>query len=56
MKRLKLLTARQVADLLGVHPTTVWRLTQRLENPLPTVRFGQRITRFGAVALEPALL
>lgn len=42
----RLLTAKQVAELLGVHVSTVWRLTQRLENPLPAVRFGERITRF----------
>lgn len=42
----RLLPAREVAKLLGVHVATVWRLTQRLENPLPVVRFGERITRF----------
>ena len=46
LRRCKLLTAPQVAELLGVHIATVWRLCQRIENPLPVVRFGERITRF----------
>ena len=52
LKRVKLLTAKQVAELLGVHLATVWRLTQRVENPLPVVRFGERITRFRLTEVE----
>ncbi len=52
MRRCKLLTAAQVAELLGVHIATVWRLMQRVENPLPCVRFGERITRFPLAGVE----
>ncbi len=51
-RRCKLLTVYQVAELLGVHVTTVWRLTQRVENALPVVRFGERCTRFRLTDLE----
>ena len=47
-----LLTARQVAEVLGVHVSTVWRLTQRVDDPLPVVRFGERITRFRPCDVE----
>ncbi len=49
---LKLLTARQVAGLLGVHVSTVWRLIQRVENPLKCVHFCERITRFRLADVE----
>ena len=52
MRRVKLITAGQVAELLGVHIATVWRLTQRIDGPLPCVRFGERITRFRLVDVE----
>ncbi len=48
----RLLTATEVAELLGVHVPTVWRMAQRLENPLPAVRFGERITRFRLTDVE----
>jgi excisionase family DNA binding protein len=55
LKDIKLLSAYQVAELLSVHVTTVWRLTQRVENPLPVVRFGGRITRFRLADIEKFL-
>ncbi len=56
LRCVKLLSVRQTADLLGVHVTTIWRLTQRVENPLPVVRFGERITRFRLTDLERFIL
>ena len=50
--RLKLLTARQVADLLGVNPSTVWRWIYRVNNPLPVVRLSDGVTRFRLSAVE----
>lgn len=53
LQRVRLLTARQVAEeILSVHVSTVWRLVQRVENPLPCVRFGERITRFRLSEVE----
>ena len=42
----RLLTARQVASLLAVDTSTIWRWTARIENRLRCVRFGVRCTRF----------
>jgi len=44
--RLKCFTCAQVANMLGVHVATVWRLAARVHDPLPTIRFGKRLTRF----------
>ena len=52
LRRCKLLTAAQVGELLQVDRSTVWRLTQRIENPLPCIRFGARNTRFSLSDLE----
>lgn len=35
-------TARTVADLLGVSTTTVLNLANRAENPLPHIKIGTR--------------
>ncbi len=56
IRGLECLHAKQVAKLLGVHVSTVWRLTQRVENALPVVRFGERITRFRLTDLERFIL
>ena len=52
LRRVKLLTAAQVADLCHVDRSTVWRWTQRVEKELPTVRFGSRCVRFRLVDVE----
>ena len=46
----RLLTADDVADLLGVPRTFVYTLARRGE--LPTVRVGERYVRFRSQALE----
>lgn len=51
-RNVKLLTAKQCAELLQVNPSTIWRLKQRVENPLPCVRFGERNTRFPLSSIE----
>lgn len=56
LQRCKLLTAKQTAELLQVNRSTVWRLTQRVETPLPCVRFGERITRFRLTDVERFIL
>lgn len=48
---LQLLTARQVADLLGLHVRSVWRMASAHELPIP-IRFGNRITRWRRADLE----
>lgn len=40
-----LLTVRQVADLLGVHVRSVWRLAQTGEIPAP-IRLSERVVRW----------
>ena len=52
LHRCKLFTAGQTAELLQVDRSTIWRLTQRIENPLPCVRFSERITRFRLADVE----
>ena len=45
----RLLTIRQAADAMQVDRTTVYRLSQVVEDPLPVVRFGKRMTRIPLV-------
>ncbi len=52
LRHCKLFTAGQTAELLQVDRSTIWRLTQRIDNPLPCVRFGERITRFRLTDVE----
>lgn len=40
-----LLTVRQVAELLGVHVRSVWRLVQTRDMPAP-IRLSERIVRW----------
>lgn len=42
---LTLLNVRQMAELLGVHPRSVWRLAQMGEIPAP-IRLGGRVVRW----------
>ncbi len=51
LSKLRLLTAAQVAELWGINRSTVWRLTQRVHNPLPVLRLSARCTRFSATDL-----
>ena len=44
--KIQLLRAEDVASLLAVNRSTVWRLTQRVREPLPVVRISPRCTRF----------
>jgi predicted DNA-binding transcriptional regulator AlpA len=44
----RLLTVRQVADLLAVHPRTVWRLAASDEQFPKPVRVGEGSTRWRA--------
>jgi excisionase family DNA binding protein len=46
----QLLTPREVADLLQVRPSFVYRLAR--EDRIPHVRLGERYVRFDATALE----
>lgn len=39
----RLLTAREAADLLRVHPKTLYRLARLRSNPLPSIRVGGRL-------------
>lgn len=38
-------TVREVAELLGVNPRTIWRLSARGEIPAP-IRLGDRVVRW----------
>jgi len=52
LEHVQLLTATQLAGVLGCHISSVWRLVQRVDDPLPCVRLGTRITRFRLVDVE----
>ena len=47
-----LMTTAEVADLLGVHKCTVWRLRIRKNNPLPFINIGNN-AYFKRTAIEP---
>ena len=51
-RRVRLLTVSQVASLLEIDRSTVYRLAQRVNDPLPVVRFGRRATRVPLEKLE----
>lgn len=45
MDDVKLLTAKEVAELLGVHVRSIWRLSATGEIPAP-IRLGERVVRW----------
>lgn len=45
MAEVTLLSVRQVADLLGVHARTVWRMAQTGDIPAP-IRLSERVVRW----------
>ncbi|MBL8761532.1 MAG: helix-turn-helix domain-containing protein [Phycisphaerae bacterium] len=45
MADVTLLSVRQVADLLGVHARSVWRLSQTGDLPAP-IRLSERVVRW----------
>jgi len=45
MAEVTLLTVRQVAELLGVHTRSVWRMAQTGEIPAP-IRLSERVVRW----------
>lgn len=49
-----LLTAREVADLLGVHVRSVWRMAQTGDIPAP-IRLSQRVVRWRLTDLDAHL-
>lgn len=49
-----LLTARQVADLLGVHVRSVWRMSQAGQIPRP-IRLAERVVRWRLADLQAHL-
>ncbi len=49
-----LLTARQVADLLGVHVRSVWRMSHTGQIPLP-IRLAERVVRWRLADLQAHL-
>jgi predicted DNA-binding transcriptional regulator AlpA len=51
MQNATLLTARQVADLLGVHVRSVWRLAQTGAIPAP-IRLSERVVRWRLIDLK----
>lgn len=54
MADVTLLTARQVADLLGVHVRSVWRMAQTGEIPAP-IRLSERVVRWRLADLRDHL-
>lgn len=54
MADVTLLTVRQVADLLGVHVRSVWRLSQTGEIPAP-IRLSERVVRWRLADLRDRL-
>lgn len=49
-----LLTARQVADLLGVHVRSVWRMSHADQIPRP-IRLAERVVRWRLADLQAHL-
>ena len=51
---MQLITVREVASLLSIHPATVWRLCERGALPQP-IRMGTRCTRWSLEAVKAAV-
>lgn len=45
MADVAVVSVREVAELLGVNPRTVWRMAQTGEIPAP-IRLGERVVRW----------
>lgn len=54
LANLRHLDVRQVAELLGVHPRTIWRLVSSGDLPAPN-RIGPKIVRWRLADLEAHL-
>lgn len=54
MAEVTLLSVRQIADLLGVHPRSVWRLAQTGDIPAP-IRLSDRVIRWRLTDLRDRL-
>ena len=54
LAKLQQLNVRQVAELLGVHPRTVWRLVSSGDLPEP-IRISAKVVRWRVVDLEDHL-
>lgn len=54
MAEVTLLSVRQVADVLGVHPRSVWRLAQTGDIPAP-IRLSERVIRWRLTDLRDRL-
>lgn len=51
LANVRLLTVRDVADLLAVHPRTIWRLVATGDIPAP-IRLGSKAVRWRLADLE----
>lgn len=50
----RLMTARDVADQLGIHPRSVWRMSASGELPAP-IRLSARVVRWRPDDIERAI-
>jgi predicted DNA-binding transcriptional regulator AlpA len=51
LEGITLLTARQMAELLGVHVRSVWRMSQAGQIP-PPIRMAERVVRWRLADLQ----
>jgi excisionase family DNA binding protein len=50
----QLATVKEIAEMLAVHPATVWRMVERGDLP-PPIRMGSRCTRWSLEAVQAAI-